>query len=129
MSYLIDRRSNAKNKNMVNRRRFIERYKKHIKKAVDQAVNDRSITDMERGEGINIPAGDVSEPVFRHGPGGKRSIVHPGNREFVAGDKVPRPKGGGAGSGDGDASNQGEGDDDFVSNLPQTNSWKFCSKI
>ncbi len=118
MSYLIDRRANAKNKNMVNRRRFMDRYKRHIKKAVEQAVDERSITDMERGEDVNIPAPDVSEPVFSHGSGGKRTIVHPGNREFVAGDRVPRPPGGqGGGSGEGEASNQGEGDDDFVFQL------------
>ncbi|MEM7096798.1 MAG: YeaH/YhbH family protein [Pseudomonadota bacterium] len=118
MSYLIDRRRNAKHKNMVNRRRFMERYKHHIKDAVDKAVNERSITDMERGEDVSIPAGDVSEPVFRHGQGGRRSIVHPGNKEFVSGDRVPRPRGSGAGgSGDGQASNQGEGEDDFVFQL------------
>lgn len=118
MSYLIDRRENARHKNMVNRRRFMERYKHHIKDAVDKAVNERSITDMERGESVTIPAGDVSEPVFHHGNGGKRTIVHPGNREFVAGDRVPRPPGGrGSGAGEGDASNQGEGEDEFVFQL------------
>jgi len=118
MSFLIDRRANAKNKNMVNRRRFMARYKKHIKRAVDKAVNDRSITDMERGEDVAIPAGDVSEPIFHHGQGGHRTIVHPGNKEFVAGDRVPRSGGGqGGGSGEGEASDQGEGEDDFVFQL------------
>lgn len=118
MSFLIDRRENAKHKNMVNRRRFMDRYKKHIKKAVEKAVDARSITDMERGESVSIPADDVSEPVFHHGNGGYRTIVHPGNEDFVAGDRVPRPQGGqGGGSGDGEASNQGEGDDDFVFQL------------
>ena len=118
MSFLIDRRENAKHKNMVNRRRFMDRYKKHIKKAVEDAVDARSIKDMERGQGVSIPAGDVSEPVFHHGRGGRRSIVHPGNKEFVSGDRIPRPNGGGGGgSGDGEASNQGEGQDDFVFQL------------
>ncbi len=118
MSYLIDRRENAKNKNMVNRRRFMERYKQHIKKAVEKAVDNRSITDMERGEDVPIPAGDVSEPVFHHGQGGRRTIVHPGNEEFMAGDRVQRPQGGqGGGGGSSDASDQGEGEDDFVFQL------------
>ncbi|NKC00862.1 MAG: DUF444 family protein [Pseudomonadales bacterium] len=118
MSYLIDRRENAKHKNMVNRRRFMDRYKKHIRKAVEKAVDSRSIQDMERGEDVQIPAGDVSEPVFHHGHGGRRTIVHPGNREFQSGDKIPRPEGGaGGGAGEGEASNQGEGDDDFVFQL------------
>lgn len=118
MSYLIDRRENAKNKNMVNRRRFVERYKKHVKKAVEKAVDSRSITDMERGEEVVIPAGDVAEPVFHHGQGGHRSVVHPGNKTFSAGDRIARPPGGaGGGAGDGKPSNQGEGDDDFVFQL------------
>ena len=117
MSYLIDRRENAKHKNMVNRRRFMNRYKKHIKKAVEEAVDARSIKDMERGEDVAIPKGDVSEPIFHHGQGGRRSIVHPGNQEFLQGDEIPRPSGQGGGAGDGDASNQGEGEDEFVFQL------------
>ena len=126
MSYLIDRRANAKNKNLVNRRRFLERYKKHIRKAVQDAVDQRSITDMERGEDVSIPAPDVSEPIFHHGKGGKRTIVHPGNKEFVAGDQLARPPGGqGGGSGDGQASNQGEGQDDFVFQLTSEEFMEF----
>ena len=49
MSYIIDRRENSKNKSAVNRQRFLDRYKKHIKKAVSDAVDARSITDVERG--------------------------------------------------------------------------------
>lgn len=115
MSYIIDRRLNGKNKSMVNRQRFLRRYKSHIKRAVTDAVNQRSITDMERGEKISIPTQDTSEPVFGHGEGGQRQRVLPGNKEFNAGDKVLRPKGGGGsgGAGEGQASNQGEGDDDF----------------
>lgn len=115
MSYIIDRRLNGKNKSMVNRQRFLRRYKNHIKKAVTDAVNKRSITDMERGEKISIPTRDTNEPVFGHGQGGARHRVLPGNKEFHAGDKVLRPKGngGGGGSGEGQASNQGEGEDDF----------------
>jgi len=55
MSYVIDRRLNGKNKSTVNRQRFLQRYREHIKKAVDEAVSHRSITDMEHGEQISIP--------------------------------------------------------------------------
>jgi uncharacterized sporulation protein YeaH/YhbH (DUF444 family) len=119
MSYIIDRRLNAKNKSAVNRQRFLGRYRSHIKKAVQEAIKQRSITDMERGEKVVIPAKDVSEPTFVHGRGGKRSVVHPGNKEFVAGDRVPRPEGGGAGGSGGKASNDGEGEDDFIFQLTQ----------
>ncbi len=42
--------------------------------------------------------------------------VHPGNDQFIKGDKIDRPKGGGegGGSGEGEASPDGEGQDEFV---------------
>ncbi len=112
MAQFIDRRLNGKNKSAVNRQKFIRRFKGQIKKAVGDAMSGRSITDLERGEKINIPARDISEPVFGHGPGGKREGVHPGNTDFVTGDRVSRPSGGGGG-GKGKASNSGEGEDEF----------------
>lgn len=118
MSYFIDRRANAKHKSAVNRQRFLDRYRAHIKRSVEEAVNRRSITDMERGEQVSIPSRDISEPVFQHGPGGKRTIVSPGNKEFVEGDRLPRPGGGGdGGAGEGGASSQGEGMDEFAFTL------------
>ena len=114
MANFIDRRLNAKGKSTVNRQRFIERYKKQIKKAVGDAVTRRSVTDIDKGEQITIPKRDLSEPVFRQGQGGIRDRVHPGNDQFNRGDQIQRPKGGHGGAGQGDASNSGEGDDDFV---------------
>jgi uncharacterized sporulation protein YeaH/YhbH (DUF444 family) len=126
MSYILDRRQNAKNKSAVNRQRFLDRYKKHIKKAVTDAVDKRSITDMERGEEVSIPGHDISEPVFQHGNGGRRTIVHPGNKEFIAGDRIARPKGGGGGGGGpGEASDSGEGMDEFVFQLTQEEFLEF----
>jgi len=119
MSYILDRRLNSRNKSTVNRGRFLKRYRSQVQRAVQEAIKERSITDMERGEQVTIPGRDVSEPTFVHGEGGRRSIVHPGNREFVQGDRIARPSGGGAGGGPGDASNTGEGSDDFVFSLTQ----------
>ncbi|MFT4906053.1 MAG: uncharacterized sporulation protein YeaH/YhbH (DUF444 family) [Oleispira sp.] len=113
MSYFIDRRLNGKNKSLVNRQRFMQRYKKHIKQAVADAVNKRSITDMERGESISIPSQDTHEPIISHGQGGQQHRIYPGNKQFDAGDRIDKPKGGGGGSGSGNASNSGEGDDEF----------------
>ncbi|WP_127555764.1 YeaH/YhbH family protein [Saccharospirillum alexandrii] len=126
-SYVIDRRLNGKNKSAVNRRRFLERYRKHIKKAVNEAVNKRSITDMEHGESISIPSEDISEPVFGHGRGGKRNIINPGNKEFRSGDRIRKPQGGGGGQGQGsgEAGNSGEGLDDFTFNITQDEFLEF----
>jgi len=98
MSTIIDRRLNPKNKSAVNRRRFFKRYKQHLRKAVTDAVSNRSITDMEKGETVVIPKQDVSEPIFHTGSGGNRETIHPGNKEFTSGDKIRRPEGGGGGS-------------------------------
>ena len=115
MSIIIDRRLNGKNKSTVNRQRFLDRYKKHIKKAVSEAANKRSITDVESGSEVTIPTKDLSEPTFRHGQGGHYKQVHPGNKEFTAGDRIKRPQGGGgSGGGQGKASDSGEGMDEFT---------------
>ena len=124
MSRIIDKRKNGKNRSAVNRRRFLERYKQQIKKAVADAVANRSITDIEQGERVGIPARDISEPSFRHGPGGRRETVHPGNKEYLPGDKIPRPRGG-AGGGGGKASKEGEGLDDFVFELSKEEFMEF----
>ncbi|QLE85407.1 MULTISPECIES: YeaH/YhbH family protein [Shewanella] len=115
MANFIDRRLNAKGKSTVNRQRFINRYKKQIKKAVSDAVTRRSVTDVDKGEKISIPTRDISEPTFHQGQGGVRERVHPGNDQFTKGDQIERPpQGGGQGAGQGEASDSGEGQDDFV---------------
>ncbi|GIU50916.1 UPF0229 protein [Shewanella sairae] len=115
MTSFIDRRLNAKGKSTVNRQRFINRYKKQIKKAVSDAVTRRSVTDVDKGEKISIPTRDISEPTFHQGNGGVRERVHPGNDKFAKGDQIERPPSGqGQGAGQGEASDSGEGQDDFV---------------
>ena len=119
MTHIIDRRLNGKNKSAVNRERFLRRYRQHIKKAVAEAVQKRSITDIEHGEKVSIPTRDIREPIFHHGQGGRREVVHPGNKEFVTGDTLPKPPGGSGGGGGGKASDRGEGMDDFVFQITQ----------
>ncbi|WP_313066254.1 YeaH/YhbH family protein [Achromobacter animicus] len=115
MNSLIDRRLNGRNKSAVNRERFLRRYKDQIRKAVHGMIRDRSIQDMDQGGEINLPARDISEPTFRHGAGGDREMVHPGNREFAKGDTFDRPQGGQGGGG----SEPGEGEsvDQFTFSL------------
>ena len=114
MAHFIDRRLNSKGKSTVNRQRFLRRYKQQIKRAVSDAVGQRSVTDLETGEQISIPTRDIKEPVFHTGRGGQRTVVHPGNDQFTAGDKIERPpSGGGQGQGEGEASDSGEGQDEF----------------
>ena len=125
MSQIIDRRLNGKNKSAVNRQRFIKRYRAQIKKAVADAVGDRSITDIDKGEQINIPSKDISEPSFRHGQGGRREIVQPGNKEFVVGDSFPRKQAGSGKGGGTNASNSGESMDEFAFQLSRDEFMEF----
>jgi uncharacterized sporulation protein YeaH/YhbH (DUF444 family) len=117
LQQIIDRRLAGKNKSIGNRERFLRRHKEQIREAVKRAVDGRGIRDMAQGEDIHIPKRDIAEPVFGHGQGGKREMVHPGNKDYVRGDRIERPKGGGGGGGGGQASDSGEGDDDFVFHL------------
>lgn len=118
MSQFIDRRPNSSNKSAVNRQRFLNRVKTQVKKAVSNSIAGRSITNIEQGEKINIPAKDINEPSFKHAPGGVRNIVLSGNKDFATGDKIKRQNQNGQGNGQGgQASNSGEGEDSFVFNL------------
>jgi uncharacterized sporulation protein YeaH/YhbH (DUF444 family) len=118
LQQIIDRRLSGKNKSVGNRERFLRRHKEQIREAVRRAVDGRGIRDLEKGEDVHIPKRDLSEPVFSHGQGGRREAVHPGNQEYVAGDRIKRPDGGAGGGGGGSqASDSGEGEDDFVFHL------------
>ncbi len=99
MAYFIDRRLNGKNKSMVNRQRFLRRYKSQIKQSIAEAINKRSVTDVDSGESVSIPTDDINEPMFHQGRGGTRHRVHPGNDHFVQNDRVERPQGGAGGGG------------------------------
>ncbi len=112
---IIDRRLAGKNKSVGNRERFVRRYKEQIADAVRRAVSQRDIRNIEGAENITIPKKDISEPIFHHGQGGVRDVVHPGNTDHVRGDRIQRPQGGqGKGS---QASDSGEGEDDFTFTL------------
>ena len=115
MQHIIDRRLAGKNKSIGNRERFLRRHKEQIREAVKRAIDGRGIRDIERGEDIHIPKRDISEPVFGHGQGGVREMVHPGNKDYRP--RRPHRAAQGRrrqGSGKGQASDSGEGEDDFV---------------
>jgi hypothetical protein len=112
MSFFIDRRENPKDKSLGSRQRFLKRARAHLKAVVNGSVRDRSVTDVGGGETVSIPTKGIDEPRFRHGAGGRRERIFTGNKEFLAGDKLPKPNGG-AGGGGKRASDSGEGEDEF----------------
>jgi len=108
---IIDRTLNDK-RSSGNRQKFIRRAKKVIKKQINKQIIDGSTDDLVSGKGkkITIPKKDLTQPTFNHGKGGKRTIVHPGNKHFDQGDRVDRPEGG---KGRGSANKDGNGKDEF----------------
>jgi len=128
MAQIVDRRLNGKNKSAVNRQRFLRRFRKQIKKSIENVIAERSVTDLDKGEKISIPKEDTSEPFFHHGQGGRRDVVHTGNKEFNQGDKIPRPEGGAEKGEGGEASDSGEGEDSFVFELSREEFLQFKIK-
>jgi uncharacterized protein len=112
MTEIIDRRDNPRHKSAVNAQRFLKRYRAQVREAVARAIGGRKIAEADRDASISIPARDLNEPTFQHGPGGRREIVLPGNKQYVTGDEIQRPPAGGGGAGGG-ASEDGEGEDNF----------------
>ncbi len=111
---IVDRRLNPKGRSHTNRQRFIRLVRENIKEAVVRSIKERALGDVDTKEVVNIPRKRIQEPRFHHSSqGGNREHVHPGNKEFVAGDKLPKPDGGGAGGRSREGSPDGEGEDDF----------------
>ncbi len=111
--HIVDRRLNPSGKNLANRQRFMRRAKSQIRKAVHESAGSRGIKDADEGGEVVLPAQGVHEPSFRRsGTGGIRDHLLPGNKEYIAGDTIPRPPGGDGGGGS-EGSPDGEGEDDF----------------
>jgi uncharacterized sporulation protein YeaH/YhbH (DUF444 family) len=111
--HIVDRRLNPSGKNLANRQRFMRRAKSQIRKAVHESTAKGSIKDADDGGEVVLPAQGVNEPQFRRSShGGLRDHLLPGNKEYVTGDTIPRPRGGEGGGGS-EGSPDGEGEDDF----------------
>ncbi len=114
MMHIIDRRLNPKGKSLSNRQRFIDRAKTQIKKAVNEAITNRKISNTDGGERIKIPSDGLYEPRFAgDSEKGIHDRVMPGNKDFMPGDKIKRPPSGGPGQRGRDAGEDGEGEDGF----------------
>ncbi len=115
MGQFIDRRLNPKDKSLGNRQRFLKRVRSYVKKAVDKSIRDRSISDIDRGEQVGVPADGIREPSFHYSSKrGRFERVFPGNKNYQAGDKIRKPPQGGAGGRGKQGSDQGDGEDDFL---------------
>lgn len=115
MAYvIIDRRKNDKKKSATNRARYVRRVHEQVKEAVKEIIRDGSIQDnLGKSQKVRITKKGLTQPEFQHDrSGGIRDIVQPGNKEYDAGDRIPKPRGGEGGGGS-KGSPDGEGEDDF----------------
>jgi len=109
--YIVDRRLNPGGKSLVNRQRFLRRAKALVQRAVRDSLNDRSIKDLDQESEVTIVRDGVNEPSLRRaGAGGNRDHIFPGNKDYVEGDRIPRPSGGGGSGADGSGR---DGEDEF----------------
>jgi uncharacterized protein len=115
MAQFVDRRLNPRDKSLGNRQRFLRRVRSEVKRAVDKAVAERTIADVSKGGSVSIPGDGIGEPQFHlAGDSGERKFVLPGNKEYVAGDAIDKPKGRGGGGGTGrEGTTGGRGEDPF----------------
>lgn len=112
MPNFIDRRLNPKDKSLGNRQRFLKRAREELKRAIKEQVKSDKIADVDAAHGVPMPKRGAGEPTFQPASdSGEREYILPGNKEYMAGDKLSRPQSGGGGSGRG--AGRGESEDDF----------------
>jgi uncharacterized sporulation protein YeaH/YhbH (DUF444 family) len=115
MAQFVDRRLNPRDKSLGNRQRFLRRTRAEVKRAVDKAVAERTIADAGKGGAVSIPTDGIGEPQFHLSREiGEHRYVLPGNKEFVAGDRIDKPKGGGGAGSGREGADSGSGEDPFL---------------
>src|SRR5438874_594996 len=121
MSHFIDRRLNPKGKSLANRQRFLRRARAQIREAVQKSLKDAAVADIGRDRKVRISTKGTREPRFRLDPaaGGERDFVLPGNKEFMPGDEIKKPRSGEGKLRGKEAADFGEGEDDFEFTMTQ----------
>ena len=121
MSHFIDRRLNPKGKSLANRQRFLKRARAQIREAVQKSLKESGVADIGKDRKVRISTKGTREPRFRLDPrsGGERDFVLPGNKEFLPGDEIKKPRTGEGKSRGKEAADFAEGEDDFEFTMTQ----------
>src|SRR3974390_3019783 len=119
MTHFIDRRLNPKGKSLGNRQRFIRRARAQIRDAVQKSLKEAAVADIGKERKIKISTKGTKEPRFRLDPSadGEHDFVLPGNKEFMPGDEIKKPRSGESGGRGKEASDTGGGGDGFEFNM------------
>jgi hypothetical protein len=113
MPNVIDRRLNPKDKSLGNRQRFLRRAREELKRTIRDQIRTGKIADVDADHSVSMPAKGTGEPTFENArDSGRRHHILPGNKEFMPGDRLPKP-GGGQGGSPGPGLSQREFEDDF----------------
>jgi uncharacterized sporulation protein YeaH/YhbH (DUF444 family) len=104
---IVDRRNNPKGNSSENRQRLLKRVEGQIKKALPDIIKNTNVKDLTSPkESIKVPVKGVKEPQFGYDMGtGDKKYVNPGNKEYVEGDELQKPKKGSGVGGSGKGSN------------------------
>lgn len=91
---IVDRRKDSKGKSSENRQKFLKRIDAQIKKALPDIVKGSGIKDIVSSkEKVKVPIKGISEPQFTYDKdSGDKKYIHPGNKEYVPGDTIKKPK-------------------------------------
>src|SRR5206468_4200877 len=121
MTHFIDRRLNPKGKSLGNRQRFLRRARAQIREAVQKSLKDAAVADIQKDRKIRISTKGTKEPRFRLDPhsGGEHDFILPGNKEFMPGDEIKKPRSGDGGQSGKQAADYAEGEDDFEFTMTQ----------
>ena len=113
---IVDKRNNPKGKSSPNRQKLLKRIGHKIKKAMPDIIKNNGVKDLTSSKkGVKIPVKGINEPQFSYeGGSGDNKRVHPGNKEYIPGDKVRKPR-----EGEGQGGQKGSNDptiteDDFT---------------
>ncbi len=121
MSIVIDRSKTNTNKSAGNQKRFLDRHKQKIKRAIEDRFADGNMDDIQNGGGIDVTIdnGDLEEYTFHHDSNsGTSHDVVPGNPGIYNGGTIAKPRRGGSGRGNGSGAGSGEDtEDDFIYHL------------
>lgn len=113
----IDKRQVTRDRTTENRGRFLRRIKGTIQDQLPDIIKGKNLKDMDKSGGkIRVNRKTIQEPTIHNTDGGNVDRVLPGNKEYVAGDEIMKPRGG-SGRGKGQASDGPDGEDDFVVEL------------
>ena len=121
MSHFIDRRLNPKGKSLANRQRFLRRARAQIREAVQKSLKESGVADIGKDRKVRISTKGTREPRFRldQRAGGEHDFVLPGNKEFMPGDEIKKPRTGEGKSRGKEAADFAEGEDDFEFTMTQ----------